>query len=136
MSHGPGAVRFVFPAALALSPEGFTSALANIAERLGCGKCFSGVDCLFQRHKDYVINDKSVALPQDPIPLREYPTVGVAMPLETFNNIKDLKAAAAVVFGKLGCLPCTSGFDVLFRNSIRTLTVGKDLKVAQFGKGF
>ena len=136
MSHEPGTIRITFPAALALSPEGFTGALTSIAEKLGCGKCFSGVDCLLQRQKDYIVNEKSVALPQDPIPVREFSTVGVAMTAATFSDIEQLRNAAALVFKNLGCLPCTSGFDVLFRNTIRTLTLDEKLNVKQFGKGF
>ena len=52
------------------------------------------------------------------------------------THIAQLKNAAALLFKNLGCLPCTSGFDVLFRNTIRTLTLDEKLNVKQFGKGF
>lgn len=135
MDHHSGAIRFTFPAELALNPKGFAGALAGIAEKLGCPKCFSGVDCLFQRQKDYLVDAKKGVIPQDPVPIRVLPVVGLAMPGSVFNDIEQIRGAAGLAFGKLGCLPCTSGFDVLFRNTIRTLTIDKKMNLAEFGAG-
>ena len=133
MSYHPQAIRFRFPASVALNPEGFAGAIESIAEKLGCPRCFSGVNCLFQREMDFVINEKLQALPQDPIPVRELPQIDIAASEKVFMNIDMVKKAAEIVFKDLGCLPCTSGKDILFRNTIRTLTIDENLNVGRFG---
>jgi hypothetical protein len=128
-------IRFTIPASVALDPKGFSSAIGTIAEKLGHRNCFSGVDCLFQRQKDFVIDEKFKALPQDPIPCRKLPTVDVAIHQDALSNIDGIRKVAEVAFGKLGCLPCTSGFDVLFRNTIRTLVIDKAFDAQIYGRG-
>lgn len=129
-------IRFTIPASIALDPNGFLGALEGIAEKLGCGKCFSGVDCLFQREKDFHIDENYRALPQDPVPWRQLPTVDLAAQTETLSNIDGIRKVAEIAFGRLGCLPCTSGFDILFRNTIRTLVIDQNFNVQTYGRGF
>jgi hypothetical protein len=129
-------VRFTIPASIALDPNGFLGALDRIAEILGCGKCFSGVDCLFQRQKDFVLDASSKILPTNPVPARSLPTVDVVATDDTLGDIEGIRRLAQVAFGKLGCLPCTSGYDVLFRNTIRTLVVDERFNVRAYGRGF
>lgn len=129
-------VRFTIPASVALDPKGLSGAIASIAEKLGCGKCFSGVDCLFQRQKDYIIDEKlkvSAAI-QNPDSWRQLPRVDIAMSAKQLTDIGSIKQAAAVAFKNLGCLPCTSGFDVLFRNTIRTLVIDEKFNAQAFGQ--
>lgn len=127
-------IRFTIPASIALDPNGFLGTLDSIAERIGCRKCFSGVDCLFQREKDFHIDESGRAIPTDPIPVRQLPTVDLAVHGEALSNIDGIRKVAEIAFGKLGCLPCTSGFDILFRNTIRTLVIDQDFNVQAYGR--
>ena len=136
MHSANSTIRFSIPASIALDPNGFLGALDGIAEMLGCGKCFSGVDCLFQRQKDFYVDENRNVLPTDPVPWRRLPTVDVAVQEEALTNIDGIRKVAEIAFGKLGCLPCTSGFDVLFRNTIRTLVIDQQFNAQTYGRGF
>ena len=134
MSVDAGVVRFTVSADVAFNPKAFGKLIRDISEKLGCRPCFSGVDCLFQLQRDWVIDAKAKALPTDPVPWRgAAKPVQVVMPAETSRNIDSLAKISDAVFGKLGCLPCTTGFDVLFRNEIRTLGFDKKLNLQEFG---
>lgn len=130
-------IRFTIPASVALDSKGFVSAIGSIAEKLGHPNCFSGVDCLFQRQKDFVINESFKALPQDPVPCRRLPTVDIVASDKALGNVDSIRKIAEIAFENLGgCLPCTSGFDVLFRNTIRTLVIDEEFQSRKYGRGF
>lgn len=130
-------VRFTFPAKVALDPQGFSRSIGSIAELLGHPKCFSGVNCLFEQFKDHIIREQFEALPQDPTPepARQWPTVDVAASSQVLSNIDDVRRISEIVFGKLGCLPCTSGFDVRFRDTLRTIVINENFEATEFGRG-
>jgi hypothetical protein len=136
MNIDPGVIRISISPEVALNPTGFGNLIGEIATKLGCEACFSGFNCLLQRTRDYVINPAGKALPQDPIPLRQgaAPAVNIVMSNDAARDVKALKQIAEVAFGKLGCLPCTSGFDVLLQSEIRTLVIGKNFDVREFGR--
>jgi hypothetical protein len=49
-------VRIVMPAAVAFDLDRFQSAVANLAERLGCKPCLSGAACIFLMENEFVVN--------------------------------------------------------------------------------
>lgn len=59
--RGP-AIRVTIPAKTAYDLKSFQKVLGTLAERLGCRPCLSGVDCLFQLERDFVVNPESQEL--------------------------------------------------------------------------
>jgi hypothetical protein len=53
-----GTVRISMPASVANDLDAFKKGVAALAERLGCGSCFSGVDCTFQMERNFVISEE------------------------------------------------------------------------------
>jgi len=49
-------IRVTIPAKVAFDLEKFQNVIAHLAERLGCPKCFSGRECLFELERDLVID--------------------------------------------------------------------------------
>ena len=131
-------VRFTLPAHVALDPNGFSMAIENIAERIGCTRCFSGVNCLFERVKDYVVREdyKIPSGDRDVISSRSWPTVDVVASSKQLSDIKSVQRIAEIAFGKLGCLPCTSGFDVRFKDTLRTLVIDESFEDIKYGRDF
>lgn len=127
-------VRITMPAATAFDEKDFHSTLKSIGERFGCPKCFSGSDCLFQWERDFVLKGAN-ALPQDPVPFRI--ELGGAVQLfiaqDVAGDIGALARAAQIAFDKLGCLPCSTGFDVLFRSQFRAIALDAKLTATTFG---
>jgi hypothetical protein len=72
-----------------------------------------------------------VALPQDPVPFR---TVTVSIPERVNGDIAALTRAIAAVVDRLGCKPCCSGFDILFRRETDMLAFDEKLGVTGFGR--
>lgn len=135
MSCDNNVVRITMPATTAFDDNEFPSTLRSIGERLGCPECFSGADCLLRWEKDFVVRNDQ-ALPQDPVPIRtEFGgAVQVFMTQDVARDIGSLTKAAKIAFGKLGCLPCSTGFDVLLRSEIRALAIDENFKAQTFGK--
>jgi hypothetical protein len=124
MNKIQGLIRISIPAAVAYDLAAFQKSIANLVERLGCRACFSGADCTFLHERDFVINEKfevhpsagaSVRLPQDPVPLR---TATATLSGKVGHNLKQIQSAVANIAGRLGCAPCCSGFDILFRQEL------------------
>ena len=59
------AVRVVIPAEVAFDLGRMKTVLANLAERLGCAQCLSGVHCAFMIERDFLVDPKSLAV--DPV---------------------------------------------------------------------
>ena len=112
-------VRISIPASVAYNVESLQKSIAEIVDRLGCTRCFSGADCTFQLERDFVVNEKlqvnSRAL-GDPSPQPSVATraAGVSLPGRVAYNLGDIQKVVADVAGKLGHTACFSGFDVAF----------------------
>lgn len=137
-------MRLTLPAKIANNLDALQSGLRSLAERLGHPACATGCDILhLMLERDLAISEKlefhsqsfagwpsSVALPQDPVPLR---TVSITIPDKVNNDINALSRAIAVTVERLGCKPCCSGFDILFRREIGTLALDENVNVVRFG---
>jgi hypothetical protein len=119
----PRSVRITIPAAVAYNLEAFQNSIARLVERLGCRPCFSGADCTFLHERDWVIDEKlethalarSFAQEPEPSPWR---SATATLPSKVANNLDQIKSVVATIAGKLGCAPCCSGFDILFRQEL------------------
>lgn len=138
-----GAIRLTLPAKVANDLGALQRGLKSLAERLGHPQCATGCDILhLGLEREFLLTD-AVALnpqplPPSPDPLRFGPLpdpwrITVTIPDRVNNDIGALTKAVAVVMDKLGCKPCCSGFDILFRREIATIALDEQLNVVRFG---
>ena len=125
--HG-GAVRLTLAAHVAGNLGALQKGLKSLAERMGHPQCATGCDILhLGMEREFALSAKGEEVMLNPQPL---PPVGpdpdpmpgravsVAIPDRVSRNIDLLTKATAAVLGKLGCAPCCSGFDILFRREL------------------
>lgn len=131
-----GTVRITVPATVASDLGSFQKTIGMIAERLGCPRCASGIDCAFHLERDWVINERleasAVSLPSDPVPWR---SVSATLPRNVSYDLNKLQKAVANIAGRLGCQACCSGFDILFRNELDFI-IDENLNVLGRGPSF
>lgn len=130
------AVRLTIPAKVAYNLDSFQESIADLVDRLGCLRCFSGVDCTFQLERDFVVNEalqlssvRSLRA-EAQLPAASASSVSAAMPTAVSYDIDQVQKAVANIAGRLGCPACCSGFDITFRNQLDFL-VDKELGVTQ-----
>jgi hypothetical protein len=131
-----GTVRVSLPAKLAYNPDALKTSLVGVLEMLGCPRCFSGANCLFQSERNFVFDPEgrinAVALNPQPLPPREsYATVAVA-PAIRYDVDKVFRAVDAVIKG-LGPCPCHSGIDVFYQNELPVLGITENGDLQSFG---
>jgi hypothetical protein len=116
-------VRISLPASVAYNVEALQKSIAEIVDRLGCTRCFSGADCVFQLERDWVVNEKlqfsarGFARAGDPSPqpsAAALPAARVGLAARVAYNLSDIQKVVAEVAGRLGHPQCFSGFDVGF----------------------
>lgn len=140
-----GAIRLTLSARVANDLGALQEGLASLAERLGHSNCATGCDILdLMLEREYVLSD-AVSLNPQPLPPGGGPhpdpwragaspqRVVVTIPDRVNNNIKSLQKAVAVAVGRLGCAPCCSGFDILFRRELQVMVLDEKLKVVRYG---
>lgn len=132
-----GPVRISLPASVAYNVDLLKESIAGIVERLGCTRCFSGADCVFQLERDWVVNEKlelvaraepdpepwvtgpdptpwrAVAGP-DPTPWKMSKISNVSLSAKVAFDLERIQEVVARVAGKLGHAQCFSGFDIGF----------------------
>ncbi len=134
-----GPIRITLPARIAYDPGALKESIASVVERLGCPKCFSGADCLFQMERAFVVDPARKAGPlpdpwvsfagSNPMPGLTYQaTVGVARAVK-YDLDKVFKAVDRVI-DLIGPHPCISGFDVLFKDEM--IVVNENLEAHRF----
>jgi hypothetical protein len=112
-------VRISLPASVAYNVDALQKSIAEIVDRLGCTRCFSGADCVFQLERDWVVNEKlqfSVRA-GDPSPqpsVAALPAARVGLAARVAYNLGDIQKVVAEVAGRLGHPQCFSGFDIGF----------------------
>jgi hypothetical protein len=131
-----GTVRVTLPAKVAYSPDSLKKSLIAVAEGLGCTKCFSGANCLFQSEKTFVVDPaiviNRVALNPQPLPpLQNHVTVAVAPGIG--YDIDRLMRAVDGVIKNLGPCPCHSGIDILYQSELPVLAITEQGEVQTFG---
>lgn len=138
-----GAIRLTLPAKVANDLGALQRGLKSLAERLGHPQCATGCDILhLGLEREFLLTD-AVALNPQPLPpggpqqqFSPFPDpwrVTVTIPDRVNNDIGALTKAVAVVVDKLGCKPCCSGFDILFRREIATIALDEQLNIVRFG---
>ena len=136
-----GAIRLTLPAKVANDLGALQRGLKSLAERLGHPQCATGCDILHMGlEREFSLTD-AVALNPQPLPpggpeFGPSPQpwhVTVTIPDKVNNSIDALTKAVAVVVDRLGCKPCCSGFDILFRREIGTMALDEQVNVARFG---
>lgn len=144
--HG-GTVRMTMTAKVAVDLGALQKGLKSLAERLGHPACATGCDILHLGiEREFTLGGvgQETALNPQPLPPRydfaagplpePWRPVTVAIPDKVSRDINALTKAVAVVVGKLGCSPCCSGFDIMFRREIDILTIDGELNVQGFGR--
>jgi len=134
-----GAVRLTLSAAVANDLGALERSLKEVAERLGHPACATGCDILqLGLEQEFSIGNKVELNPQ-PLPPRSLVLeqgrnlITVTIPDRVNGNIELLTHAVRNVVGRLGCSPCCSGFDILFRREINTMALNEKGEVAHFG---
>jgi hypothetical protein len=134
-----GPIRITLPAKIAYDPGALKESIASVVERLGCPRCFSGANCLFQVEREFVVDQARKAGPlpdpwlalagSNPMPgLTHQVTVGMARPVK-YDLDKVFKAVDRVI-DLIGPHPCISGFDVLFKDEM--IVVNERLEAQRF----
>jgi hypothetical protein len=133
-----GTVRVSLPARIAYNPVALKKSIGSLLERLGCGKCFSGADCLFTHERDFVVDAKgvisavSVELNPQPLPPRDdAATVSLARGVR-YDIDKVFKAVDRVI-DIIGPCPCHSGIDILYLNELNVIGINEKVEAQQFG---
>ena len=133
-------IRIQLPAHVGNDLDTLKTTIGELVGRLGCGTCFSGIDCRFLREKNFVVDPAGhLADPQpspwavapDPQPWRSV-TVSVAPGVA--NNIEGVQEAIGRVVDRLGCGSCCSGFDIEFRHELDLIRIDEELNVSGFGQ--
>jgi hypothetical protein len=126
-----GPIRVSLPASVAYNVEALQKSIAQIVDRLGCTRCFSGADCVFQLERDWVVNEKlevAAVLSPEPVPWRVEWAAGpeptpwkassraasVSLSAKVAFNLADIQKVVTEVAGRLGHPQCFSGFDISF----------------------
>ena len=128
-----GTVRISMPASVANDLNAFKKGVTALAERLGCGSCFSGVDCTFLMERDYVVNE---SLEVTPVPrvseglgasqvAGSSAGVRVSLPTEVNYDLAKILNVVDIVGRNLGqhwlqggLAFCCSGFDITFEQEL------------------
>ena len=143
-----GAMRLTLPASVAGNLGDLKAVLKSLAEKLGHPACATGCDILhLQMEREFIARKSgtSVELNPQPLPPRSYVSVSdpdpvpwrpvtVTMAKEAFNDINQLTTVVERAVGKLGCSPCCSGFDILFRHELDLIALDKQLNAHGFGQ--
>lgn len=141
-----GAVRVQIPASVGFDLGKLEKTVSNLAERLGCPKCFSGFDCTFAQESRFVVDADTlkvdtVPLPdQIPIPLSQaspkigtWPTperpVSIILSDKVGYDLKAVRESVANVAEFLSCRECFSGFDCTFSRETRLMVDPDSLKI-------
>ena len=137
-----GPVRVTVPAKVAYNPDALKKSIAQLVERLGCPKCFSGADCLFEMERRFVLTARANP---DPIPWQPTAAAIDAQPahLRTVGLSKGVRYDINKVFRAIdktidiiGPHPCISGFDIFFKDVLQTVVIPENLEGKIFDQNF
>ena len=128
-----GMVRISMPASVANDLDAFKKSVAAVAERLGCGNCFSGVDCTFQMERNFIVNEelRIASRPAVNIGTADTPGVGaargvtVSVPPAVNYDLEKVLRVIDIVGRDLGqhwrsggLAWCCSGFDITLQQEL------------------
>jgi hypothetical protein len=131
-----GTVRISLPAKVAYNPDALKKSLVAVAEGLGCIRCFSGANCLFQSEASFVVDPAGAlnraALNPQPLPPAQSPVTVSVHSSVRYDIDKILKAVDGVI-KNLGPCPCHSGIDILYQSELPVLAITEKGEVQAFG---
>jgi len=134
-----GTIRLTLPSNIANDLGVLQRSLKLVAERLGHPTCATGCDILHIGLEQELAFNEKVELNPQPLPpssaidLQARGLITVSIPDKVNNDIEALTRSIGNVVGKLGCAPCCSGFDILFRREINMMALNEKGEVARFG---
>jgi hypothetical protein len=132
-----GPIRMTIPAAVAYNPDGLKKSLAQLAERIGCGRCFSGADCRISTERDFVLDARQQLTATQVATVADHGSmVNVGLSSEIKYDIDKVFGAIDAVIEGLGSHPCLSGFDLAFQNQLDTIVVDRNLEATSYLGGF
>jgi hypothetical protein len=137
-----GPVRITVPARVAYSPDALKETIANVMERIGCPKCFSGADCYFQMERQFVLKPNwgpdptpwQAATPTLEMQPDHVYTVALAKPVR--HDINNVFRAVDKVIDIIGAHPCISGFDVFFKDYLQHIVIPESFEGQAFDQRF
>lgn len=137
-----GPVRVTVPAKVAYNPAALKKSIAQLVERLGCPKCFSGADCLFETERRFVLTARQepepdpwrAAIPTIDAQPTHLRTVGLSKGVR--HDINKVFQAIDKTIDIIGPHPCISGFDVFFKDVLRTIVIPETFEAQVFDEQF
>lgn len=132
-----GTIRISLPAKVAYQPDALKKNIAAIMERAGCGKCFSGSNCLFTAERDFVVDPAAhiaahVRGPH-PDPWLQQSMVVVSLDRAVRHDIGAVFKAIDKAIATIGACPCHSGVDVFYLNELRVIGIDAKVEAQQYG---
>ena len=134
-----GTVRITLPAKVANDLGALQQSLKRAAERLGHPACATGCDMLSIGLEQELAFTEKATLDADrasryqAFDSQAKGAITVSIPNKVSGDIEALTRAVSNVVAKLGCAPCCSGFDILFRGELNTLVLDEKGEVVRFG---
>jgi hypothetical protein len=122
-------VRLTLPASVAYDLDRLQGALADLAGRMGHPGCASGCNPLYLETEREFILSEARELHSGPTLAAEGLSAGnrvdAFVPKSVTHDIDSLKQAVAIAAERVGCSPCCSGFDIVFRDEVELIAIGQ-----------
>lgn len=139
-----GTVRVTLPAKIAYDPEGFKRSVAAILEEIGCPRCFSGANCVFENERRFVMDPefsimrRSALMDPEPDPwmVARPQAVNVMTSGRMKYDIDKVLVAIDKVIDLVGGHPCISGLDFYFRDVLDAIVVNDQAEAVQLAQQF
>src|ERR1700704_3643085 len=129
-------VRLRLPAKVANDLGSIQGALAELAENMGHPGCASGCNPLHVHiESEFIVSESQGARAGSPS--AGNPALGdrvdVFVPKSVTHDIQALQQAVAIAAERVGCAPCCSGFDILFRDEAEMIAISQKAIDKQMG---
>lgn len=120
-------VRIIVPTSVGYDLKQFKQCLTAVAAHLGHPNCASGLpDCHFNFRGPLLRVDEKLEVhnlaPQAQLAASGTRTVKVGLPKSVNNNLDSISKVVDQVARRIGCLGCTSGFDIMFQQELDTFS--------------
>jgi hypothetical protein len=136
-----GPIRVSLPASIAYDPDRLKGTLGDILDQIGCRACCSGADIFLESERNFLV-DRDSKISSGTGAFAELPRVSegqhftVGMSRTVKFDIDRVFQAVDKVIDLLGPHPCISGFDVLLKDELRTITINEQLEGQRFDQRF
>lgn len=129
-----GTVRVKLPAKVAYNPDLLKKSVAELLDRIGCPKCFSGANCFFSHEREFIYEKALSPVLGDPNPrpsLTEAATISLSRGAR--YDINKVFKAIDKAIDIIGSCPCHSGIDVLYLNEAKVIGINEQIQGIQYG---